>query len=422
MKQMIQSVKGTRDFYPEEMALRTWLYHQIGVVSSSFGYQEWEGPILERLELYAAKSGEELVKEQSFVFLDRGGDQITLRPELTPTLARMIAQKQNELVFPVRWWSFGPFWRYERPQKGRTREFFQWNIDMLGVDSPEADAELVAVAASFFKSVGLSPAEVKIYINNRRLMDSALAEINVPEDKRKDVFHIIDRRDKLAPDAWTEYAMEKGLTREQLDQLITILADKSLWKRSDELVRFFAILDAMGLSDFVVYDPQIIRGLEYYTGTVFEGRDAEGENRAVFGGGRYDNLVGDVGGNPLPGVGFAMGDVTVSLLLKKYGKIPEQAASQPSVLVTAFDQSLLVSSFALANEIRKIGIEVLVYPEAVKLQKQLKFADRRGIRCVVIQGPDEASAGMVTIKDLSTREQKVVQVNEAARALLEIIT
>lgn len=154
MKPMIQPVKGTRDFYPEEMSIRTWLYQQIKAVSSSFGYEEWEGPILERLELYAAKSGEELVKEQSFVFSDRGGDQITLRPELTPTLARMIAQKQNELVFPVRWWSFGPFWRYERPQKGRTREFFQWNIDMLGVDSPEADAELVAVAANFFLSGG----------------------------------------------------------------------------------------------------------------------------------------------------------------------------------------------------------------------------------------------------------------------------
>jgi histidyl-tRNA synthetase len=216
--------------------------------------------------------------------------------------------------------------------------------------------------------------------------------------------------------------MEKGLTRKQLDQLITILADKALWKRSDELVRFFAILESMGLSDFVVYDPQIIRGLEYYTGTVFEGRDAEGEGRAVFGGGRYDNLVGDVGGDPLPGVGFAMGDVTVSLLLKKYGKIPEQAASQPSVLVTAFDQSLLASSFALANDIRQSGIAVIVYPESVKLQKQLKFADRRGIRCVVIQGPDEAAAGVVTIKDLVTREQKVVPVNEAAKALLEIIS
>jgi histidyl-tRNA synthetase len=148
MKKLVQSVKGTRDFYPEQMAVRVWLYNQMRSVSEAFGYQEYEAPILESLELYAAKSGEELVKEQSYVFTDRGGSEITLRPELTPSLARMIAQKQNELNFPVRWWSFGPFWRYERPQKGRTREFFQWNVDMLGVDSPEADAETVAVLAT----------------------------------------------------------------------------------------------------------------------------------------------------------------------------------------------------------------------------------------------------------------------------------
>src|SRR5512139_651616 len=159
MKQTIQSLKGTRDFYPYEMAVRNWLYETIRQVSESFGYQEWDGPFLETLELYAAKSGEELVKEQSYVFPDRGGDQLTLRPELTPTLARMVAQRQGELVYPLRWWSFGPFWRYERPQKGRTREFFQWNIDLLGPNSPEADAELVAILALFFKTVGLSSSE-----------------------------------------------------------------------------------------------------------------------------------------------------------------------------------------------------------------------------------------------------------------------
>jgi histidyl-tRNA synthetase len=421
MKSLIQPVKGTRDFYPEEMAVRTWLYHQIGKISNSFGYQEYEGPILERLELYAAKSGEELVKEQSFVFPDRGGDQITLRPELTPTLARMIAQKQNELIFPARWWSFGPFWRYERPQKGRTREFFQWNIDMLGVDSPEADAELVAVAASFFQSVGLTPSEIKIYINNRRLMDSALAGMEIPSENRKNVFHVIDRRDKLSPDAWAAYAQENGMNTSQLEKLVNLLSDKELWRQSDELVRFYAVLDAMGLRDFVVFDPQVIRGLEYYTGTVFEGRDATGEGRAVFGGGRYDNLVGDVGGEALPGVGFAMGDVMVNLVLQKYGKIPPQTENQQTILVTVFDQQLLPSSFAMANKLRNAGFKVITYPETVKLPRQLKFADRRGIRFAVIQGPDEAATGNVTIKDLTMREQRVVKVEEAAGVLKELI-
>ncbi len=171
MKNIIQPVKGTRDFYPEQMAVRNWLYQTVRLVAEFFGYQEYEAPMLETLELYVARSGEELVKEQSYVFPDRGGTEITLRPELTASLARMIAQKQNELAFPVRWWSFGPFWRYERPQKGRTREFFQWNVDMLGADSPEADAENVAVLAKFLEYVGLTASQVLILVNNRRLMD-----------------------------------------------------------------------------------------------------------------------------------------------------------------------------------------------------------------------------------------------------------
>ncbi len=179
MKNIIPPVKGTRDFYPEQMAVRTWLYGTVRRVSESFGYQEWEAPILESLDLYAAKSGEELVKKQSYVFTDRGGDEITLRPELTPSLARMIAQKQGELAFPARWWSFGPFWRYEKMQKGRSREFFQWNIDMLGVNSPEADAELVAIAAGFLKAVGLTPAQARIYVNNRRFMDAEFERLEI---------------------------------------------------------------------------------------------------------------------------------------------------------------------------------------------------------------------------------------------------
>lgn len=417
MKALIQPVKGTRDFYPEDMLIRTWLYEQIKKVSSSFGYEEYEGPILERLELYAAKSGEELVKEQSFVFSDRGGDQITLRPELTPTLARMIAQKQNELVFPVRWWSYGPFWRYERPQKGRTREFFQWNIDLLGVDSPEADAELVAVAVNFFQSVGLTSDEIKIFVNNRRLMDSVLSDLEIAAENKKSVFRIIDRRDKLSPDAWKMFALEAGLSEGQFDKLCDILQDKDLWKKSDELIRFFDVMEAMGLRDFVVFDPQVIRGLEYYTGTVFEGRDAAGEGRAVFGGGRYDNLVGDVGGNPLPGVGFAMGDVMVTLLLQNYNKINATRLNEEAVLVTVFDAGMLQSTFALANDLRRAGFKVLAYPEAAKLPKQLKFADRMGIRFAIIQGPDEKAAGMVTIKDLSSREQLTVAMKEAEASL-----
>jgi histidyl-tRNA synthetase len=183
MASKIQPVKGTREFYPEQMALRNFIYEKVRAASQKFGYQEWDAPFIEPIDLYAAKSGEELVKKQSFTFTDRGGDFVTLRPELTPSLARMIEAKQGELTYPLRWWSFGPFWRYEQPQKGRSREFFQWNIDMLGVNSPEADAELIAVAATFLRSVGLTPERAAIYVNNRRLMDSEFDTLGIAARK-----------------------------------------------------------------------------------------------------------------------------------------------------------------------------------------------------------------------------------------------
>ncbi len=182
---IIQPVRGTRDFYPEDMAARQWLYSKIRAVSESFGYQEYDGPFLERLELYAAKSGEELVNEQSYVFADRSGTQITLRPELTLSLARMIAQRSKALIPPLRWWSFGPFWRYERTQKGRSREFFQWNIDLIGVDSAQADAEIVAVGADLFRAIGLSPEVIRIKVNNRKLAESELERLGLPQSQRQ---------------------------------------------------------------------------------------------------------------------------------------------------------------------------------------------------------------------------------------------
>jgi len=290
MKTTIQSLKGTRDFYPEDMAIRTWIYQKVRKVSEAFGYQEYDAPFLESIELYAAKSGEELVKEQSFVFPDRGGDLITLRPELTPSLARMVAQRQRQMVYPQRWWSWGPFWRYERPQKGRTREFFQWNIDLIGVAQPEADAEMAAVAASFLREVGIRPDQISILVNNRRLMDAEFEALQIPKNRRPEVLRLIDRRDKMSPADWAVYAREIGLSDLQFDRLKANLANEDLWRKSEELVRFFSTIDALDVREYVRFAPYIIRGLEYYTGTVFEAWDQDGEFRAILGGGRYDNL------------------------------------------------------------------------------------------------------------------------------------
>ncbi len=422
-KSVIQSVKGTREFYPEEMAQRNYIYSKVREASQTFGYQEWDAPFLETIDLYAAKSGEELVKEQSFCFPDRGGDLITLRPELTPSLARMIAQKQGELAYPVRWWSFGPFWRYERPQRGRSREFFQWNVDMLGVNSPEADAELIAVGATFLKLAGLTPQFATIFVNNRRLMDAQFDALGIPAEKRLDVSGAVDRRTKMEPVKWDEYVLAIGLSQEQLDGLKQILADFDLWQKSDELVRLFKALEALGVKEYVKFDPNIMRGLLYYTGTVFEAFDTSGSvRRAIFGGGRYDNLLRDVGGDPLSGVGFAMGDVVIGILLKEKGLIPAFVPTPAPVLVTIFDESLWMESFSLAAELRATGIKVTSYPEPAKLPKQFKFADRMGAKVTIVIGPDEAAAGKVTIKNLTNSTQETVaraDVEKTVRKILE---
>lgn len=423
MKSPIQSVKGTRDFYPENMAIRTWLYSLVRKVSESFGYQEYEGPFLESLELYAAKSGEELVKEQSYVFPDRDGDLISLRPELTPTLARMVAQRQRQLVYPLRWWSFGPFWRYERPQKGRSREFFQWNIDLIGINSPEADAEIAAIIAYFFRETKLSPEYVQILVNNRQLMERELENLDIPKLDRSQIFRLIDRRSKLTDSAWEDFAGQIGLNNFQIDGIINLLTDYELWKKSHSLIQFFHAAEALKIMDYVRFDPSIIRGLDYYTGTVFEAVEVEGDiRRSILGGGRYDNLMEAVGGDPLPAVGFAMGDIVVSLLLEKHKLLPDQIDTKPPIIfVTIFDRSLLEESLSLSSDLRLNGFNVICYHEVEKLSKQLKFANRINASVTLILGEEEVNNELVAIKDMQSGEQQSIPKADAAEAIRQIL-
>ncbi len=423
MKNIIQPVQGTHDFYPEDMALRTWLYGVMRSVAESFGYQEWEAPLIESLELYAAKSGEELVEKQSYVLTDREGHRITLRPELTPSLARMVAQRQEQLTFPVRWWSFGPFWRHERTQKGRRREFFQWNVDMLGALSPEADAENVAVLATFFRRVGLTPSHVAILVSNRKLLNSRLEAFGVASDLRPAASAWIDRRGKMTPTAWEEDGADVGLSPTQIADVKVMLGDSELWKQSPELTRFFAAAEALGISDYVRFDPSIVRGLLYYTGTVFEAWEVGGDiKRSILGGGRYDNLLADVGGAPLGAVGFAMGDVVMTLLLEKYRLLPKDLSAQPAaVLVTVFDQERLLASYRIASDLRRAGIPTATYPEPVKLPRQFKYADKMGARVTLVIGPDEAANSQVTVKDLASGSQQTVAQADAVAAVRRIL-
>lgn len=413
MKKIVQSVKGTREFYPHEMALRNWLYENIRHISTLFGYQEYDGPYIESLELYAAKSGEELVKEQSFVFPDRGGNLVALRPELTPSLARLVAQKQRQLIYPLRWWSFGPFWRYEKPQKGRTREFFQWNIDLIGVNTPEADAELVAICVEFFKKISLSPDNVKILVNDRHLMDLEISALGISAERKSRVLNLIDRKDKMRPEEWDTYVLEEGFDPEQLKGINRILADKQLFKKSSEMIRFFSAVKNLGIQDYVQFDPRIVRGLDYYTGIVFEARDAAETGRAILGGGHYDNLVEDVGGDPLPGVGFAMGDVVLPIILEELGKIPAFDVYPAKVLVTIFDENTSAYSHTISTALRNASINTVLTPDAIKLGRQFKFADRTGIRFVIVAGPEEMESHTIQVKDLSNGEQRRTDLPQA---------
>jgi histidyl-tRNA synthetase len=344
-----------------------------------------------------------------------------LRPELTPSLARMVAQKQSDLVFPMRWWSFGPFWRYERPQKGRSREFFQWNIDMIGVTSPESDAELIAIAASFFQEVGLTSSQVNIFINDRMLTNQSLAEIGIAKEDRSKALHLIDRRDKMTPQEWESSALDSGLTTGQLTQLVSVLADPELWQKSEALKKIFKVLEILGIREYVHYNAHVIRGLDYYTTVVLEAYDVEG-GRAILGGGHYDNLVEAVGGDPLPATGFAMGDMMIAVVLEKYGLLPDFSSMADSVLVTVFNETTLSSSLSFSAELRRGGVrKVICYPEVAKLQKQLKYADRNKIRFAVIIGPDEEANQQVVVKDLAARTQSLLSRPDAVDFLQKML-
>jgi len=294
---------------------------------------------------------------------------------------------------------------------------------MLGVNSPEADAELIAIAAAFLKAVRLSPAQARIFVNNRRFMEAEFDILGIIPEKRPEVSGLVDRREKMEPAAWETFALEIGLNPKQVNGLKDLLGDGERWRKSEELVRLFAALDSLGVKEYAQFDPNIMRGLLYYTGTVFEAFDMTGGvRRAILGGGRYDNLLADVGGEPLSGVGFAMGDTVIGIVLQELGLVPPLPTTPASVLVTVFSPDLLPISYALATDLRRAGLNVTCYPEPAKLPKQFKFADRMGMRVVLVVGPEEAAQNKATVKNLSSGTQEITaraDVSEAVKRILE---
>lgn len=418
MAKKFQSLRGFPDFYPENKANLNWLTEKMRQVSRKAGYLEFEGPILESLDIYKVKSGKELVSEQTFQFRDRSGRQVALRPELTPTLARMIAAKSSNILTPARWFSIGPFFRYEKPQTGRFRQFYQWNVDLVGTSTPEADAEVIGLIAQLFADLGITSEQAVIKISDRNLLETRFDIIGIPKQKFKKVLTAIDKKEKIAQEEFENLLKRTKLTTVQIKDLTRILADYDFAEESDSLTAIFTNLSDLGLANYCEFDPTVVRGLDYYTGTVFEAYDRAGKLRALAAGGRYNNLISDFGGPKLGAVGFGAGLEILLEFLESLEKLPDLTLSPTKILVTIFDESLVRESLKLVNFLRTEGVAAELYPEVAKLDRQIKFALKKGLPYMAIVGPAEAERKTVTVKILATGEQLQVS-QESLPALIK---
>ena len=420
-----QPYKGTRDFYPDDMRLRNWFFGKIRSALELASYEEYNGPMLESLDMYIAKSGEEIATKQTYNFADRGGRMVAIRPEMTPSVARIVAAKLGELNYPLKWFSIPNMYRYERPQHGRLREFWQLNVDIFGCDTYEADLDVIESAISVMRSFGADETMFKVRINNRRFFNDVIAAVcNTDAEGAKKVSKVVDRKGKVERESYEKDLFELGLNSEQIAKIdalytmnvheATALCPDSIG--SQELVSLFEMLERTGLDKYCVFDFGIIRGLDYYTGTVFEVFDEAPENnRAMFGGGRYDNLVGMFAKNAkISGVGYGMGDVTLEDFLRTHDLIPDIYKSGVKVLVTRFDDVPYEKYLELAQSLRELGVTASVYVGSKKFGKQIDYAVKGHYSHVLIMGASEAESGTVKIKNLETREESTLALSELA--------
>ena len=413
----IQAVRGTRDFYPEDMAFRRWLVERWREASRRAGFVEVDGPELEPLELYTEKSGPEIA-EQLYWLEDKGGRKLALRPEFTPTLARMIASRQAALPEPIRWFNISRCFRYERAQKGRLREFFQWNVDLVGVPDEVADAECLSVAVEAMKGVGLGPEDVVVRLNDRRLLGALVQHLGIAEPRVPQVFALLDKRDKVPALALAAMLAEAGLDTRQREGLERVLSwrhlsDIDARERAtpevaaavESLNRLFELLNDYGVAEWCRFDIGIVRGLAYYTGPVWEVHDRQGEFRAIFGGGRYDRLLADVGGKPMPACGFGCGDVILGLLLEARGLRP-QAERDADYYVVQADAVAWAEVLQVVRHLRGRGHPTQFDLKGGALKRQMKKAADAAARFVVILSDGFAADRRVTIRDMQSGEQR----------------
>jgi len=420
----IPPVKGTRDFYPQEMTLRNWIIDGWKRVSLRNGFEEYDGPIFEYLKMYQIKSGDEIA-EQLFSFQDRGGRDLAIRPEITPTLARMVNQQINSLPRPIKWFSVPRLCRAERPQKGRLREFFQWNVDIIGVDDVLADAEAVFCAVDYLREIGLACEDVVVRISSRKMLASVLMSFGISEGDLDGLYAVLDKRSKVSADAFEEMLAGVLAEQEKRKKVIELMAVESIEQIGDsfdlddaaaqavaDLTRLFDLLETMGIADFCEFDITIVRGLAYYTGIVFEIYDRANELRAIGGGGRYDNLLKQFGGPAVTATGFGMGDCVLAIFLEEKGLLRSQLPHRSlDFFVACVDEAYRDAAVALTMKLRSAGRSANFSYKAAKLGKQLKKASEQNAATSLIVG-DEFRGNKIAVKNMSTGEQELVDIDE----------
>ncbi len=417
----IPPVKGTRDFYPPEMARRNWIVDGWKNVSVRNGFEEYDGPIFEHLKMYQIKSGDEIV-EQLFSLQDRGGRDLAIRPEITPTLARMVNQQINSLPRPIKWFSVPRLCRAERPQKGRLREFFQWNVDIIGIDSPEADAEIIFTSLDYLRTVGLTSADVRAKISSRKLLAAVLLGIGIDEGNLDAMYALLDKKAKLPAEAFDEMLAEQVRDKDQakrisdfmaldsVDQVERVLPlDDDIRAAIEQMKSVFATLESMGVGDYCVFDPAIVRGLAYYTGVVFEIHDIVGELRAICGGGRYDNLLRDFGGPAISATGMGMGDCVLEILLHQKGLLDSQVPRRRlEYFVACADVTFAKAMYSIAARLRAGGRAANFSYKLGGLSKQLKEASSQNAGKCIIIGQEYIDRKELAVKDMVSGEQTQV--------------
>ena len=421
--QKFKSLRGFRDFPPEEFQLRARLFEAFRAASVSFGYQEYDGPPLETLDLYTEKSGDEIV-DQLYAFTDKGGREVALRPEMTPSLARILADRSRSLPKPIRWFSIPQLFRYERTQRGRLREHFQWNVDLVGEESTDADAEILAVALTALRTLGLGPDRIRARVSDRRLLAALLRSAGVPDSALGDAYPIVDKVERESRERTVERLVDEvgidaddALRVRSLFDATDLQAVRDSWggdpavaEALESMEAFLEVMEDLGFGDYVEFDLTIVRGLAYYTGPVFEIFDRGGELRALCGGGRYDRLLERVGGESLPAVGFGMGDVVLSELLADEGLSPEYERRVDFFVIAIGDEQRGLAR-RVAAHLRSQGQSVVLPLGASSVGRQFKAAASEGARQAVILGPDEVERGEALLRTMVDGNETSVSLN-----------